>query len=187
MCHWVRLLSSPILFAFLRLPMFMIYCRPQYGIDEMCRDQWKCASSNPNGYQSCQEQSLDLKPTTNGNHEASIIKDTATWYLIKLWFQLSLTPLTSICHIHYQRSFGNSKQREQILARVSCRPILFQESIRVNVNWLCIVLGWFRIFGRIIFIWLEQGADSHDGCVSRYQGLSERYCRRLCSIFCWRE
>jgi len=66
-----------------------VYCTPdkarkelgwtaQYGIDEMCRDQWKWASSNPNGYQSCQEQSLDLKPTTNGNHEASIIKDTAT-------------------------------------------------------------------------------------------------------------
>ncbi|KAG0617833.1 hypothetical protein M758_4G018600 [Ceratodon purpureus] len=66
-----------------------VYCAPdkarrelgwiaQNGIDEMCRDQWKWASNNPNGYRSEQVQSLDSKPVVNGNHEAVIINGTTT-------------------------------------------------------------------------------------------------------------
>jgi hypothetical protein len=41
----------------------------------MCRDQWKWASNNPNGYRPVQEQSIDSKPIANGNHEAVMSKD----------------------------------------------------------------------------------------------------------------
>jgi hypothetical protein len=76
--HWFRLPLPHVVFAFLRLLCSTKYCRAQNGIDEMCRDQWKWASNNPNGYRSEAEQSLDSKPSTNGNHEAVIIKGIAT-------------------------------------------------------------------------------------------------------------
>ncbi|XP_024371982.1 UDP-glucose 4-epimerase 5 [Physcomitrium patens] len=54
--------------------------KAQNGIDEMCRDQWKWASNNPDGYRSSQEKSPanDSKPLANGNHEAVLNTDTAT-------------------------------------------------------------------------------------------------------------
>lgn len=55
-----------------------MFRRAQNGIDEMCRDQWKWASNNPNGYRSGEEQSVDSKHTVNGNHEAVVIKGSAT-------------------------------------------------------------------------------------------------------------
>lgn len=48
--------------------------KAQNGIEEMCRDQWKWASNNPDGYRPIPEQSFDSKPLANGNHAAVMSK-----------------------------------------------------------------------------------------------------------------